>query len=395
MGFKDLKILAQKEKRAYLILTIWLLIGYTFLQFDPNNLIGVNLLFFLLSTCLLYFIFNLIIKNKIDKHPLLFLLLCLFLAFPLNYIIINYGLVVIVILFVIAIYFWLIATAIFVMDNCYEKSIDWDNKIKNWKKPYNTILRISLFVGGAILATELLILVSIIALNVNNPSDWYQLVINYLYLNMWFTIWVLFIVGLILVIFKKFNFWLGIFFLFITFYAINIIIIVVQVEFGPGSLTLPFLTIQYVFNIFILLSSTVKLLGKRAEQLRKKLKFIDTDILLIGLIYSMAAFQFGKSILGNVIIRFSINLTALIFPYLALLFGIYAIVRHSKKSKKEEEVKREPLDVLRESDVKDVDRIQEQREMVPDTRDTVYCTQCGALISTENKFCVECGAKIE
>ena len=106
MGFKDLKILAHKEKRAYLILTIWLLLGYSFLQFDPNNLIGVNLLFFLLSTCLLYFIFNLLIKNKIDQHPLLYLLLCLFLAFPLNILIINYGLLVIVILFVIAIVYW-------------------------------------------------------------------------------------------------------------------------------------------------------------------------------------------------------------------------------------------------------------------------------------------------
>ena len=395
MGFKDLKILAKKEKRAYLILTIWLLIGYTFLQFDPANLIGVNLLFFLLNTCLLYLIFNLLIKNKIDQHPLLYLLLCLFLSLPLNYLIINYGLLVIVIFFVIATYFWLFATSVFVMDNCYEKSIQWDNTIKNWQKPFNNILRVSLFIGGALLATELLYFISTIALNAKDPSDWYKLVINYLYLNMWFVIWVLFIVGLILIIFKKINFWLGIFFLFITFYAITIIIAVVQVEYGPEAVALPFLIIQYLFNVFLLLSSTVKLIGKRVELLKKRLKFINTDILLIWLIYSMAAFQFGKSIVGKVVIQFGINVTALIFPYLALLFGIYAIVRHSKKPKQKEEEKRRSRDLIKESEVKKSDIIEQPRESIPDKRDTVYCSKCGALNSLENKFCVECGAKIE
>lgn len=395
MGFKDLKILAEKEKRAYLILTIWLLIGYSFLQFDPANLIGSNLLFFLLNTCLLYFIFNLLIKNKIDQHPLLYLLLCLALTFPLNILIINYGLLVIVIFFVIASYFWLFATSIFVMDNCYEKSIHWDNRIKNWRKPYNHILRISLFVGGALLATELLYLISRIALNVKDPSYSYILVINYVYLNMWFVIWVLFIIGIFLIIFKKFNLWLGIFFLFITFYAITIFIAAVQVEYGPESVTLPFLIIQYIFNIFLLLSSTVKLLGKRAEILRKRLKPIYTDILLIWLIYSMAAFQFGKSIVGKAVIQFELYFTALIFPYLALLFGIYAIVRHSKKPKKKEEEKKGSHDLIKENEVNESDRIEQPRKLIAGNRDTVYCTQCGALISTENKFCVECGAKIE
>jgi len=395
MGFKDLKILAEKEKRAYLILTIWLLIGYSFLQFDPANLIGSNLLFFLLNTCLLYFIFNLLIKNKIDQHPLLYLLLCLALTFPLNILIINYGLLVIVIFFVIATYFWLFATSIFVMDNCYEKSIHWDNRIKNWRKPYNHILRISLFVGGALLATELLYLISRIALNVKDPSYSYVLVINYVYLNMWFVIWVLFIIGIFLIIFKKFNLWLGIFFLFITFYAITIFIAAVQVEYGPESVTLPFLIIQYIFNIFLLLSSTVKLLGKRAEILRKRLKPIYTDILLIWLIYSMAAFQFGKSIVGKAVIQFELYFTALIFPYLALLFGIYAIVRHSKKPKKKEEEKKGSHDLIKENEVNESDRIEQPRKLIAGNRDTVYCTQCGALISTENKFCVECGAKIE
>ncbi|MFX0140208.1 MAG: hypothetical protein ACFFDN_41595 [Candidatus Hodarchaeota archaeon] len=278
-----------------------------------------------------------LIKNKIDQHPLLFLLLSLFLSLPLNILIINYGLLVIVILIIIATYFWLFATAIFVMDNCYEKSLQWDNTFKDLRKPFNNILRVSLFIGGALLATGLLYLVSSIALDVKDPSYSYELIINYLYLNISFMIWILFIVGLILVIFKKINFWLGIFFLFISFYAIYIIIILVQVEFGSEIVTLPFLIIQYIFNIFLLLSSTVKLIGKRAELLKKKIRFINTDVLLIWLIYSMAAFQFGKSTMGTIVIQFGLMFTALIFPDLALLFGIYAIVRHSKKPKKKEE----------------------------------------------------------
>jgi len=70
-------------------------------------------------------------------------------------------------------------------------------------------------------------------------------------------------------------------------------------------------------------------------------------------------------------------------------------VRHSKKPKKKEEEKNGSHDLIKENEVNESDRIEQPRELIAGKRDTVYCTQCGALISTENKFCVECGAKIE
>ncbi len=40
MGLKDLKLLKEKENRLYLILILWLLIGFTIFQFEVLFVVG-------------------------------------------------------------------------------------------------------------------------------------------------------------------------------------------------------------------------------------------------------------------------------------------------------------------------------------------------------------------
>lgn len=141
---------------------------------------------------------------------------------------------------------------------------------------------------------------------------------------------------------------------------------------------------QYFYKLYLLLSSIALIVSKRADNIAKKIK-IRPEIILIWLIFSMAMFELGMGMIGRTLTRFQLNLTAVLFPILALVFGIYSIVKRSKKPQILETEKRAPSDITKETvDIK-----------VTSTGNVNYCANCGTQLSPENKFCVNCGTEIE
>ncbi|MFX0070718.1 MAG: hypothetical protein ACFFAO_06470 [Candidatus Hermodarchaeota archaeon] len=339
MGFKDLKIFLDKEKRVYLILAIWLVIGYTIFQFSPSYLLGIIVFGPLIFTCLVFFVLSLFLKEKIQESPWKFLFLSIIIGIPLWIILLSFiiGLVIMVFITLIGLNFFFFITTIFTSKDWYEKTTKWDDKIANWPSPVNSIVRIGLFLGGAIIATMLLMIFSTLALNIKDTSYTYQLVINSIFLDILVVIWILFIIGILSVFFGRVNLWLGIFFVFIVVLAINLIISAVIYERGPSALYLPFLIIQYLINLYLLLGSIAVLFGEQSDLIAEKSKIFTSDSILLLLVFSMASMQFAAGVAEEGLSEVELLFTALAIPILIFIFGIYGIYSYNKKFKKEKE----------------------------------------------------------
>ncbi|MFX0140209.1 MAG: zinc-ribbon domain-containing protein [Candidatus Hodarchaeota archaeon] len=390
MGFKNLKILLEKENRAYLILAIWLLVGYTVFEFITYGFFGMVVLLLLVITCFLYFLLTLISKQKLSQKPILFLLICALISYPVALLLLFLGFVGIVILgifFMIGVVFWIFSTALFTMQNCYNKTIEWDNKIKNWVTPVNYIIRIGLFLVGAYISLVILAQFTRFALYlINEPSHYYELIIMFVYLSMWFTVIILFLVGLFAIFFKRINLWLGLFFIFIVVYAISIMIDVIQWEMAGSANYVPLQIGQYFYKLYLLLSSISLLISKRFDNISKKIK-IRPETIIILLLFSLGMFELGMGMIGKTQTRFQIDLTAILYPILALIFGTYLIIKRSKKPQKTDDDKIESIELNTEK----VDKKKASTEQ----EKLIYCSNCGTQNTSEKNYCVNCGTKLE
>ena len=64
MAFKDLLLLKEKEYRLYLILIIWLIVGFTFFQFEVLYLAGVVVFVPLMALSYVLFLTSLVSYKK-------------------------------------------------------------------------------------------------------------------------------------------------------------------------------------------------------------------------------------------------------------------------------------------------------------------------------------------
>ena len=97
----------------------------------------------------------------------------------------------------------------------------------------------------------------------------------------------------ILVIRGKFNAWLGIFFFFISAY-VTFLMVGALFTVRSGN-TLPIFIariIMFCFDMFLLLVTIGGLVGKKADLIGEKLKVINSDAILIWLIFAKAAYEY-------------------------------------------------------------------------------------------------------
>jgi hypothetical protein len=324
----------------------------------------------------------------VNQRPLVFLVISALFSYPLGLILLNYVFIVLGILLLFGSYIWIFITALFTMDNCYRKTVEWDEKIKNWPKPVNHIVRWGLFIGGAFFATELLLALSNFLLSVNDPFYDYQLVITYLYLNMWFIIWVLFIIGFAFVIFKKVNLWLGVFFIFISVFAIILMISAFQLYYGNSVRLLPLIILEYIFSLYLLLSSTALLFDERAETIARKLNIAKSEMVIIVVIFSLASFELVSGLVGESLAKSELYTIALVFPYLALIFGIYAIIKNSRKKTFGQT---ESEGYSKDNQIEKSEIIEGDKEMKNINSESITCYYCGVENSINNQYCTNCG----
>ena len=93
MGFSELKLLFNKEYRVYLILIIWLLIGFTIYQFQGEifMIIGTIIFLPLMAITLIFLLVALFFKKRIHEMSFKRLIIHILIALPFMVLIFYIG----------------------------------------------------------------------------------------------------------------------------------------------------------------------------------------------------------------------------------------------------------------------------------------------------------------
>ena len=322
------KLFTDKQYRLYLILVIWLIIGFSLFQFYLviPSFIAIAIFTPLLGVCIALFIASLFFRIELKKasyKKILFIIIIAVICAILFSVLWTF---IYVRLYVIAVFSYIIISAIFYMYGCYNYGVDWDEDISNLRKPFNKILRWMVFIGGTVLSLIILFILTRITM-----------IAIYIMIIMV----ILAIIGIITLLMKKQNTWLGIFFLWVSLYSVYLILnISFALNNSETSYDLWVQVVLYLLDIFMIIYVITTIIGTKTEVLSEKFKFIKPDSILIWLIFSKAAYEFGRALYRilpseantmNVTVLNAI-MTYLIFIPLFAIAGIYGIIKYSKIS---------------------------------------------------------------
>ncbi|MFX1275092.1 MAG: hypothetical protein ACFFBP_06385 [Promethearchaeota archaeon] len=325
----NLKLLFKKENRLYLIIVIWLLVGIIIIDFFP--IIGIFIFIPYLAFLMFLYLLSLVSKKDIRKFSPLTLIGLLLISIPLMIIII----IVLFVLFAISLISYVLMTSWFILYGLILTSKRVDKTLyRNKLKPLTRNIE---FFGGVILSIALLFLFFIApSLDTSNlifesgTSQNLILYLNYAYIIVGISIFILFFICFIYIFKKSFNAWYGIFSILIAGYTFFLVLKIFLGITGLGSdsnistsntdiLTEIGLLITDVLIIVYAIST---LLGTKAELLAKQLKYFGIDTIFIWLLFSKASYEFIKNFPYTQLLKLSINVsgtTYSIIPFYDLI----------------------------------------------------------------------------
>ncbi|MFX1530291.1 MAG: zinc ribbon domain-containing protein [Promethearchaeota archaeon] len=408
MGFKDLVELKKRENRLILILVFWLLAGFTAVQFRTTRFLGIAIFIPLLGFLFILLLAHLIFREKLKELTFKSILKYIIIAIPLFlvfYLIIVFS---VIILIGISIISYIIITSFFTLHNCYKWGVDLDEKLYKMPRMLNFFLRIIAFIGGLALAIIIMLLIANIGFKSGVfPEDVVAEIehIPWLMISLFI---VLFFIGSIFLFIGKFNAWLGIFLLYVAGYSSYLIF---KTSFSlmstEESLTaLPIQISLYFFDLFLLLITMGSLIGKKAEIISKKLKFIKFEVIIIWLVFSKSAYEFtfalptpdeGASVSSSFML-----ISFIIFIPLFLSIGFYGIVNYFKlKKQRKTEKKAKKLTPIefensRITETTKSETMKQKTDTILKTREeTLICPSCSAINRLGAKFCGKCGSDLK
>jgi hypothetical protein len=364
MALSDLKKLFYKENRIFLILIIWMLIGYTFLQFNYQIQIlglilnGIVIFFPLLVICIVLFLISFFlggdIKNLNSKTVLkgvvflvIVVIIFLFLGQEILFLI---G----VITFIVSFIAYIFITSIFTMYYCFHYGFSLDEAFYKLPAPIAFVWRWFIFICGIVFSIALILFIGAISVGTTELAvvlklgryefrvDEFVALVPSIIIGI---IIALTIISLLALIFTKnhsFNAWLGIFVLFSSIYASFLMINAFlggQVANVSPILDNPFVyALIFVFDIFLILYTISALIGTKAELILdlKIFKPIKADGILIFLILCKIAYEFGDYYLAdnkfagvNAVLLKNIAVFWLFIP-LFLIMGLIGIISYGR-----------------------------------------------------------------
>jgi len=288
--FSELKkLFTEKEYRLFLVLVLWLLIGFSIFQFKDFIPIWLGYVIFLplLVICAILFILSLIFRNGIDL----------------------------------------------------------DEKIHKVEGAGRGVLKWIMFLGGTIISIIIMVILLVIGRFWARTTGEVQFSFDGMTTVMMVIMIFLLVIGIIFLFRGKLNAWLGVFFLFVSVYFLYLMISAYFIITSSGDTTYNFglRLALYLFDVLLIIYTTTTLIGKKTEVLSEKLKFIKPDGILMWLIFSKAAYEFAKAGLENINIGvFNAIAGLLVFVVLFFVAGLYGIVSYGKR----EEEPRETEDII-------------------------------------------------
>ncbi|MFX1257292.1 MAG: hypothetical protein ACFFAN_05510, partial [Promethearchaeota archaeon] len=331
----------KKEYRLFLVLVIWLLIGFTLFQFNRTLVFAYIVFLPLLAICVVLFFVALILHKDLKTLSFKQIVIYCIIAGLIGLLFIIARLVMIItgifsILLLIAIVSYVFITAIFYMYGCYRYGVEWDEKIYSLSSPLNHILRWTIFLGGTLLAVLITFFVSRIGISwairsaeIGNAFAWIAVIIMFLIIG-------LALIGGLFIFAGKLNAWLGIFFLFVALYTTYLMFNAFYALSTSGDVTyrLWIRICLYIFDVCLILYTVGTILGEKVEIISKKLKFVKSDAILMWLIFSKAAFEFANlGIEGMNVETFNAVVGFVLFIPLLFIAGLYGILSYGKMKK--------------------------------------------------------------
>ncbi len=363
MGFIDnLKKLGEKENRIFLFLLIWFLIAFTVMQITiylNYAIIGIFFYFPLLGfTLFLWFISFSNVKIREYSIPKLFLLILLEFLLVIVFVILT------VIFMIVSIFTYIFFTSFFSLYGCYQMGKELDERL--YYRKLSWLWRGLEFFGGLILSVFLL-LVFLFATWEATRIVGVTEIISVAYIVVIGVIASLTVYMVVSGVKRKFNAWLGTYFLLITFYTVYLVLRIFMgiAGAGPTTSTSDDLAASGIFvallllDLFILIYSISCILGSQGEILAEKLPHFKQETLLLWLIFSKISWEYAANfpygtlgivqgigiqevqILG-ILLRVVVSVVVLIiFIVLTIVFGVKGIRRYGdeielmKKGKEE------------------------------------------------------------
>lgn len=376
MGIEDLKKLGEREYRVFLILIIWLLIGFTLFQFQTIEYLGIIVFFPLIGVCAVLSFVAIALRKDLKKLSFKKVFLYCLIAVPLMILMIVF-LYVTVALFLIAIFSYIFITSLFSIYNCYRFGIKLDEKIYQTPRIISFFLRWGEFIGGTYIAIVIMIWIGslgiIFSFTINTIGYTFYIISSLIIV----LIAVLCVIAFIFALFGRLNAWLGIFYVWVSFYSFYLLF---SAFYGLGETAGMNITfyklILYFFDLFLIIFTISSLVGKRSELISVKLH-MKSDSVLIWLIFSKATYEFAKNIPQMGIETIRALLGFFLFVPIMFIAGLYGIVQYGK--------------------VKRIRKAQkEQKELIERAKkEGRLCLNCGCINEQGFKFCKDCGASLQ
>ncbi len=404
MGFKDLVELKKRENRLILILVIWLLVGFTAVQFRTTRTLGIVIFLPLLGILIILLLASVIFKKDLKQMTFKSILKYCLLAIPLFLIFTVLVFFAVLILIVISILSYIFVTSLFTLHNCYKWGVDLDEKLYKLPKLLNFLLRIITFVGGLILSIIIMLLIANIGFNWGIiPEEVLSELGHIPWVMITFFI-ILFLVCLLFLFIGKFNAWLGIFLLYVSVYGSYLILkaSLSLIRSEESVLVLPIQISLYFFDLFLLLVTMGSLIGKKAEIISKKLNFLKSEVIIIWLIFSKSAYEFTFAFPDEDISSMPVTFSFIVFIPLFLFIGFYGIYNYFKLKKQRKEKKKAKK--LKRKDIEDIRIIEEEKfegekqenDILQEIREeSLTCPSCLAINRKGAKYCSKCGSEIK
>lgn len=345
MVFAELKkLFFDKQYRLFMVLVLWLLIGFSIFQFKDIIPMWVGYVIFLplLVICAILFIISLIFRADLKELTFKRIVIYCLIAFVIIIIFIYIAAVLFLFIFVIALISYVLITATFYMYSCYDFSVDLDEKVKNIEGSGGKILRWVIFLGLSLISIIFMIIIINLGVLFSKTAGDVQFSFDRMAVAFLIIMIILLVIGILSLIAGKLNAWLGLFFLLCCIYYLYLMVSAYfTLTSSGGTYSLGLRMAIFAFDVLLIVYTTAILIGKKTEVLSEKFKFVKPDGILMWLIFSKAAYEFAKVGMENINISAFNAITGIIlFTVLFVIAGLYGIVSYSfreKKSKKSED----------------------------------------------------------
>jgi hypothetical protein len=365
MPIRDLGKLFLRENRLFLVLIIWLIVGFTFIEFGVEFLIfgfvfnGIVIFMPLLIICIVLFLIAFFLQGDLKELNWSSLLrggVFLFVVAALMYL---FGAALLFLIGVVSVFVsfisYIFITSIFSMYYCFRYGMRLDDAFAKLPRPIAFFWRWFVYLAGTIIALLVIYVIGAISIGttqlegtVTILGGQYRIndIVRFVPLIIIGVILILLVISLLALIFggnHALNAWLGVFFLFSSVYGG--VLMVNAFLGGDVSNVSPLLdnpltyALIFAFELILILYTISVLIGSKAEIILdlKVFKPIKPDGIMIFLILCKVAYEFGDILLADFEAPGGVNIVLLkhvavfwLFIPLMFVMGIYGIAKYGK-----------------------------------------------------------------